>query len=301
MKNRILFVALLCAAASAQADFREFHAVPADSSIQAALRQAAEETLAQNPKLKPEDLALSVIDLTDPTRPRRGDYLGDAPFYPASVVKLFFMAEIFHQQKETRPDVGRALHEMIAVSDNDAAAFLVDVMSGTCSGGELQGRALGKFIQKRGVANRWFASMGYDLSAMAKPWSFGPFGRDVQLMGPGRIHRNRASANDVASLLLWIVRRRAISTQDSEAMMALLARSIEGPRESDDQVKDFIGEALPVGSKLWSKAGWTSAVGHDAAYLELPDGRKWVLVVFTRNNGVILVPSIARRVLAGVH
>ena len=31
---------------------------------------------------------------------------------------------------------------------------------------------------KRAVVNRWLNPMGYDISAMLKPWSFGPFGRD---------------------------------------------------------------------------------------------------------------------------
>jgi hypothetical protein len=33
---------------------------------------------------------------------------------------------------------------------------------------------------------------------------------------------------------------------------------------------------------LWSKEGDTSEVQHDAAYVELPDARKLILVVLTR-------------------
>ena len=33
------------------------------------------------------------------------------------------------------------------------------------------------------------------------------------------------------------------------------------------QVASFIGEALPTTARLWSKAGWTSEVRHDAAYI----------------------------------
>src|SRR5256886_570017 len=164
-------------------------------------------------------------DLTRDRSPKR-----DAPVYPASVIKLFFMVETYHQHKENDPDMPRALHEMIVVSDNDATAYILETISDTCSGPELQGRALNKFIDKRKVANRYFNPMGYDISAMAKPWSFGPFGRDVQLMGgPTRPNRNRATANAFASLMLWIERRRAISPQASDAMMALLARPLDAP------------------------------------------------------------------------
>ena len=72
------------------------------------------------------------------------------------------------------------------------------------------------------------------------------------------------------------------------------------------------GAGLPAGSKLWSKAGWTGWTHHepsawrrhDAAYVELPNGRAVTLVVFTqgraRAENVELLPEIARRVAAHV-
>src|SRR5204862_1763853 len=133
-----------------------------------------------------------------------------------------------------------------------------------------------------------------------KPWSFGPFGRDVQLMGgPTRPNRNRATANGFASLLMWIERRRAISPQASDAMMALLARPLDAPKTDEGQVTSFIGEALPAGSKLWSKAGWTTEVRHDAAYIELPTGRKLIMVLLTRGvaDDKTLLPAITKTLL----
>jgi len=297
-----IILTVLFAAATAHADFREFKEVPVDPSIETKLRHVADDTLRQYPKLTADNLALTMIDVTNPSTISRGDYHGDAPFYPASVVKLFYMTEVYHQRAEGQPDVQRALEEMIHVSDNDATAFLVDVVSDTCSGPELDGRALRKFIDKRRVVNRYLNPMGYDISAMAKPWSFGPFGRDVQLMGPNRENRNRATSNAVASLLLWIVRRRAVSQQASEAMMALLERPLKEQRKDENQVKEFVGEALPDGSKLWSKAGWMSEVRHDAAYIELPDGKKVIFVAFTRGSAddVTLIPAIAKRWLAEI-
>lgn len=299
MRIRLIVISLLVAAA-ARADFREFKQLPVDPSLDAALRRSAEATLKAFPKLTADNLAMSIIDVTKPDVLSRADYHGDAPFYPASVIKLFYMVEVYHQRKENDPDVPRALHEMIAVSDNDATAFLLDTISDTCSGPELDGRALRKFIEKRKVANRYFNPMGYEISAMAKPWSFGPFGRDVQLMGgPDRPNRNRATANAVASLMLWIVRRRAVSPQASEAMFGLLSRPLNPVNKDENQVTEFIGESLPAGSKLWSKAGWTSEVRHDAAYIELPTGRKLILVIFTRGTAddKTLVPGITKSVL----
>jgi len=298
---RIRFViAAFVVASAARADFREFKQLPVDPSLDAALRRSADATLKAFPKLSAENLAMSVIDVTKPDVLSRADYHGDAPFYPASVIKLFYMVEVYHQRKENDPDVPRALHEMIAVSDNDATAFLLDTISDTCSGPELEGRALRKFIEKRKVANRYFNPMGYEISAMAKPWSFGPFGRDVQLMGgPDRPNRNRSTSNAFASLMLWIVRKRAVSPQASDAMLALLSRPLNPVNKDENQVTEFIGESLPAGSKLWSKAGWTSEVRHDAASIELPTGRKLILVIFTRGTAddKTLVPAITKSIL----
>lgn len=291
---------LLVLTVSANADYHEFKDFPVDPSLETKLRHVAEATLKDFPKLKAEDLSMTLVDLTKMSTISRGDYHGDAPFYPASVVKLFFLAETFHQKKDSLPDVPRALGEMIHVSDNDATAFILDVISDTSSGPELDGRALKKFIDKRSVVNHWLTPLGYDISAMAKPWSFGPFGRDVQLVGPNKENRNRATSNAVASLLLWIVRGRAVSPEASKAMMELLNRPLDTPRKDENQVKEFLGESLPAGSKLWSKAGWTSEVRNDAAYIELPNGRKFILVVFTRGTAddVKLLPAIGTKVLA---
>ena len=301
MRSRLIVVPFLFLAGAARANFREFKDVPVDPKIDLALRNVAEATLKAFPKLTAENLALTAIDVTNREVLARADYHGDAPFYPASVVKLFYMVETFHQQKENDPDVPRALKEMIGQSDNDATAYIIETISDTCSGPELRGWRLRRFISKRRVVNRYLNPMGYDISAMAKPWSFGPFGRDLQLMGgPSRPNRNRATANSFASLLLWIQRRRAVSPQASDAMMALLERPLNPPRKDENQVTEFIGEALPAGSRLWSKAGWTSEVRHDAAYVELPSGRKWIVVIMTRGTAddKTLVPAITKSLLA---
>src|SRR3954470_7346807 len=199
-------VALLFLSASAFANFREFTDLPKNPALELALRHAAEQTLKDFPKLTADNLALSIIDVTKPTTIDRADWHGDVPFYPASVVKLYIMAEVFHQKKETDPEVARALGEMIRLSDNDATAFLIDVISDTCPGPNLEGRALAKFIDKRRVVNRWFATMGYDISAMAKPWSFGPFGREKQLLGgDARPKPQTSPAAKIFSLcLVWV-------------------------------------------------------------------------------------------------
>jgi beta-lactamase class A len=297
----LLALFLLLTPLIARGDYRAFCAVPVDAALGAKLTQVAITTLKEFPRLTSGNLALSVIDLTKPESVVRADYYGDASFYPASLVKLFFMVETYHQGHIT-PEIERALREMIQVSDNDAAGFLLDVLTDTASGSELKGKALDKFIDRRRKLNRYFTSLGYDISAMIKPWSFGPFGRDMQIMGEGLINRNRASANSLASLLLWIVQRHAISSQASEAMLSLLERPLSPPRPAENQVKEFLGESLPAGTRLWSKEGDTSEVRHDAAYVELTGGTKLIIVVLTRGatDNKTLLPVIGKHLLAEI-
>ncbi len=279
-------------------DYKQFLDVPRDPSLETKLRMAAEASVKAYPKLKSDDLAITLLDLSDPQLIGRADFHGDAPFYPASVIKLFFMADTFATKKESVPDVDRALREMISISDNDATAYIVDILANTTPGPSLQGRALAKYIDKRREINKRFQKLGYanNVSAMMKPWSFGPYGVDLQVLGTNRENRNMLTSNATASLLSWIVRRGA---PGAEAEMTLLARPLAPLREEENQVKEFIGEALPADAKLWSKAGWTSEVRHDAAYFELPNGKKYVLVIFTRGaaDDVTLIPAIAKNVL----
>jgi beta-lactamase class A len=290
-----LFVAVV---AVARSDYREFRALSVSSELDAKVKRAAEVSLKKFPRLTANNLALTVIDLSAPEKPVRADYQGDASFYPASLVKLFFMVAAFHRDQFTL-EIKRALGEMIRLSDNDAAAFLVDVLTNTTSGPELEGKALEDFLERRRGLNRYFASLGYDVSVFLKPWSFGPFGRDAQIVGENLINRNRASANSVAALLLWIVRHRAISAEASDAMLALLERPLNPTRPDENQVQGFFGEALPPGARLWSKEGDTDEVRHDAAYVELRGDGKYIIVIFTRGaaDDKTLLPGIGRNLL----
>jgi beta-lactamase class A len=299
--NRVQFVSIflfVAASTFARADYREFRDLAVSPELDAKVERAAEASLKKFPRLTPDNLALSVVDLSDAQRLVRADYHGDAFFYPASLVKLFFMVAAFHQDHFTL-EIERALGGMIRLSDNDAAAFLVDVLTNTTSGPELEGKGLEDFLERRRSLNRYFSSLGYDVSVFLKPWSFGPFGRDTQIMGENKINRNRASANSVASLLLWIVRHRAISAQASDAMLALMERPLDPPRGDENQVLGFFGEALPPGARLWSKEGDTSEVRHDAAYVELRGDGKYIIVILTRGaaDDKTLLPGIGNQLL----
>ena len=82
-------------------------------------------------------------------------------------------------------------------------------------------------------------------------------------------------------------------------MMALLSRNPASNDPDPDNQAKFTGPVLPPGAKLWSKAGWTSQTRHDCAYVELADGRKFVLVTFTTDHASErgIIHAAARKVV----
>jgi len=147
----VLTLAVLPAAADA-AD----RALP----LRALVQRAATETLAEfgAPALRPEQLAVTVIDLRDPAQPVAADFRGEAPYYPASVIKLFFLAYTHRQLEDGRladtAELRRGLRDMIVESANDATGYVVDVISGTTSGPELAEPELAEWSRRRGAVAR---------------------------------------------------------------------------------------------------------------------------------------------------
>ena len=133
-----------------------------------------------------------------------------------------------------------------------------------------------------------------------KPWCEGPYGRETQAIKAFKPNRNLLTTDATARLLSEIVTGKAVSAKRSAAMMELLKRDPFGKTDDpDDQAHGFTGSALPPGAQLWSKAGWTTETRHDAAYIELPNGAKLVLVTFTTDhaNEREIIPYLARLVL----
>ena len=295
----LLFVVALPAAA----DFRDYRALAEDPALAQGLASIANATLAENPNLKRENLSMTLIDLG---AGRRASFQPEVGYHPASVVKLFFLSAAYERIRTGRlrrsSELDRAMRDMIVDSANDATSYVIDAISGVSSGPELAGRAFRRWKEKREWVTRFFAAQGYDIRAAGKTWAEGPYGREVQLLGANRETRNRISSEQPAALILDIVNGRAVSKKASEEMLALMSRDVDAQKiaEGDNQVKEFLGESLPAGSKLWSKAGWTSEVRHDAALVELPNGRRFIAVVLTRGDAknTALLPSIGRKLVA---
>jgi beta-lactamase class A len=282
------------------------------AALQPIVDLAVNETLAEftQPLLKPEQLAVTVVDLRDAT-PVSAHYRGDARFYPASIIKLFYLAYAHRQMEDGRladtPELRRGLRDMMVDSSNEATSYVVDAVTGTTSGPELPPAELAAWSERRGGVTRYFRSLGYtNVNAQRKTWGEGPYGREKQDMEAHPPARNFLSTNDTARLLGEIALGQCVSRERAAQMLELMARDpFTVKADPDDQATGFSGAAVAPGMKLWSKAGWVSWARHDAALIELPGGGRVVIVTFTDGaehaQNRALIAAVVRRVLAGLR
>lgn len=235
-------------------------------------------------------------------------YRGMERIYPASVVKLFYLVAA-HEWLEkgmaaTSPELERAMRDAIVDSSNDATSLIVDVLTGTTSGPELPAGPFETWKYLRNLINRYYQSLGWlemaNINVNQKTWGDGPYGREMDFVGEMRENRNLLTTNATARLLHAIVGGIAVSSQRSLSMMNLLKRSLKDIQTEEQQILGFLGEGLPANAQIWSKAGWTSQVRHDAAYIEIPNLLPYLLVVFTEGQSSPeqkqILPFISREV-----
>jgi len=274
--------------------------------VDAAVSGTLEEFAAK--QLQSNQLAVTLVDLRDPAKPVQASYRGGEQIYPASVVKLFYLVAAHQWMEEGRlkdtPELRRAMRDMIVESYNEATHYIIDLLTGTTSGPELPEREIDEWFEKRNAVNRYFVSLGYtNINANKKPWCEGPYGRETQSIQRHKPSRNMLTTDATARLLTEIVTGRAVTAKRSSEMLELMKRNpATTSKDPDDQAHGFTALGLPPGAKLWSKAGWTSQTRHDAAYVELPGGARFVLVTFTTDhaNERGIIAAIAKRVVAGL-
>ncbi|MBK7708231.1 MAG: serine hydrolase [Acidobacteria bacterium] len=286
----------------------------ASPELQKVLDTAINETIAKfaDKGFKAEHIAATLIDMRNPKSFPTASFRGEEKIYPASVVKMFYMAalEQWLADKRVKPsgELDRGLKDMIVDSSNEATQYILDVLSGVSSGPQLPQKQFAAWSYKRNVVNRYFSALGYqNINVNQKTFCEDAYGIEQQFRGDQGVNRNKLTTNATARLLAEIVLGRMGGAESTSLMVDLMKRDpFAATKDNDDQAHGFTGIALInknlTGAKLWSKAGWTSQTRHDAAYIELPDGRKFVLVVFTEKfaGERNIIPAVAERVIDGL-
>ncbi len=279
--------------------------------LQAKLDAAVNEMLTAfaSKGFKKEEVAATLIDMRDGQRLRMADFRGNERIYPASVVKMFYLAMLERlietAKAKLTSELSRGRRDMIVDSSNEATQYILDVITGTSSGAELAENEFQLWQYKRNRVNRYFTAMGYEnINVNQKTFCEDAYGIEQQSRNYKGQNRNMLTTNATARLLAEIVLGRMGSPESTKQMMDLLKRDPFAPSsDPDNQGNGFAGRALiekkMTDARLWSKAGWTSRARHDAAYIETADGLKFVLVVFTENhaNEKEPIPMIAGKVI----
>lgn len=298
----------------------------------AALRQALDDVLetlwAEFPTLAQNRIAITWIVYSDPVIVNTGGALSPVEFWqhppygaayrgvecvdPASLVSLFYGVAIQEwlerNMVQSSAELERAIRDMVVNSSPDATSLVVDILSGTTSGPELPPGPFETWKQQRNIVNRYYQSLQWpELSTInvnQKIWCDGPYGRERIFLGDLMEQRNLLTTNATARLLHSIVGGVAVSSARSQTMMALLQQRPDPNAPATDSaypVKGFLGESLPPTAQIWSKAGWTDRVRHEAAYIEIPARSPYLLVVFSegksQSQNEAILPFISQRIV----
>lgn len=206
---------------------------------------------------------------------KRGSYEGTTTSYPASSVKLPFMAAAMFKASSTSQPyafLDSAVRPMIEVSDNVQTGVVVDAITGapnTSTGVYADWLAKRQFtmnfLNSRGLlGNQLILNKTYPSNSNLDQFeqqAFNQFGS------------NQMQPNLSAELMLEIVGGK-LEGQASAYMSQLLDHDAYGTQSA-------LGWGLPAGSVYLNKAGWTSTVHNDIAYVRLPNGQELVVAAFS--------------------
>lgn len=314
----IAVAAILVSFATAQKGRNKVEIVKSKDYVAPVMTQSAElqatlvaaiADVSKQKNFKPNEIAATVIDLRDPSNLKTANVSGEMQLYTASVVKMFYMAALERQLEDGKitmtKELERGLKDMIVDSSNEATQYILDVLTDTSSGGELPQKEFEAWQYKRNRVNRFFSSLGYqNININQKTFCEDAYGIEQQSRAYKGQNRNMLTTNATARLLAEIALRRFVNESRSDSMLKLMARDwASQAKDPNSQSVNFTGKALIknniAGAKLWSKAGWTSKSRHDAAYIETPDGLRFVIVVFTENhaNDFDAIPSVVEKVM----
>ncbi len=260
--------------------------------------------------LTAEGISIAVIDLSPGAAASSlpsGAYRGDQNYYPCSVVKLCFLS-YYESQKDAgklsdNPDLVRAVKDMITISSNDATGFVVDSITGTTSGPEIaDGAEWQKWKARREVVNEYYRARGYtNLNANQKTFCEDAYGREQAFRDDGK-NRNRMSSAEAARILKEIARGEVAGPRLTEEMLALLSRGT-GPEKLEEMEPEdarLAAQGLPDGSRIWAKSGDAFDFHHLVARIVLPNGREFIVAVFTKGVKTVaeIIPRVYEKVAA---
>jgi len=154
--------------------------------------------------------------------------------------------EIYKQIGEKR-SISDLMYQMIILSSNFATNLLIDLVDARNVTNTIRQLGAKDMRVLRGVEDQKAFDLGLN---------------------------NTTTAYDLMVLFERIARGKAVSKKASAAMVKILL---------DQKFNDIIPANLPADVKVAHKTGFITGLHHDSGLIFLPDGRKYVLVILSRN------------------
>jgi hypothetical protein len=264
--------------------------------------------LVNNRKLSDRHLSITLIDATTS---EIGEYNKDKLMFPASVAKLFWLADLQGQIAAKMWDNSVAfdpfIDKMMKESDNDSSSFIIDSLTGSYSSKQqVANNILEPWLKNREFRiNDYFKAAGYNeninLTQKTYPIPYlelsKPTGNELQIRSnpnnPTQPIRNRLTTFDAARLMYEACyQKKAISEAASTKICSLIERQVDKQEwskiKADDfnPIQSFFGEYLPSKNvKFYSKAGWVPQLTRsEVCLVEILDRKKsYILAVFAED------------------
>ena len=259
-------------------------------------------------KLPVRDISITLIDVNNKTI---AQYQGNQPRYPASITKLFWVVMLYSYIEEGKINVNNNLSDqidkMMSKSDNEAASYIIDLITDTESGAIRSKDQFKTWRSKRMQLNIFFNKANYsNLNISQKTYpipyleDYGkrPKGRELAMRHLGDRNennpiRNKLTTQHAARLMYEVVTEKAVSPDYSQKIQDHLERNLDpkawkniDPNFEFNPVLAFFGQGLPTEVRFLSKAGWTSNTRQEVAYIETPDQEtRYILAIFAEDKG----------------
>lgn len=257
--------------------------------------------IVSNKNLPTTSLSITLIDLKTG---EEASYQQENSRYPASIVKLYWLVMLQAQleQKGVIEDksLSLELQKMIKKSDNEAASRILDQITDTESGSNLNPKELQHWLDKREQTNQFFTNAEYsNLNISQKTFPipylklYSPQGRELQIRkNLDKPIRNKITTKETSRLMYEIVNQQAVSPNKSKIMLDLLSidastrinKRYDKNPNTFNSVRGFFSQSLPDDINFAAKAGWTSELRGETAYIATKDRKtEYILTILAED------------------
>lgn len=278
----ITFVLLVIFSMMLNADTKAFKIID-DPAMDEAVAEAREKFLKSHPTVTRLDAAILVLQPDGSWK--RGSYNPENVAYPASTVKLAYLASAMHwcrTNDQPYDYLNWCVQPMIVNSDNVDTGHVVDAITESQNYPATEDdEKFEKWMEKRRYTRRFLEEKGlYEnqtILSKTYPSNSGNMPEGAEKLLIDIYGRNMMQPKCTASLMLEVA-KGGIEPEATDYMRSLLRTDRWSGHSS-------LGFGLPPGSVYENKIGVAYDTVEDVAYVVLPNGKEFILAAFS--NGFV--------------